>query len=75
MGGAISAKNSLGHSLFHRVIRPSATACPIVNFIVSLCAYCHFLKTTVVVRILFYLNTDSGDCEHQFFSALGSAPV
>ncbi len=27
------------------------------------------------LRILFYLNTDSGDCERLFFSALGSAPV
>ncbi|MDR7121866.1 hypothetical protein J2W69_002823, partial [Rheinheimera soli] len=23
------------------------------------------------VRILFYLNTYSGDCEHQFFSRVG----
>ncbi len=26
------------------------------------------------LRILIYLNTYSGDCEHKFFPALGSAP-
>lgn len=28
----------------------------------------------MALRILIYLNTYSGDCEHQFFPALGSAP-
>lgn len=28
----------------------------------------------VELRILIYLNTYSGDCEHQSFPALGSAP-
>lgn len=29
---------------------------------------------STLVRILIYLNTYSGDCEHQSFPALGSAP-